>query len=557
MEVFQISSELSAQETSGADLNTAPSGPPPLCLVPQTEATEPLTMAIAQPGFLRLPVELQKEVVEYITSKADLKSLCLTCKEVQFVATPQLYQTMVLHTGQIHSRLTEALHGDNAGLRHVRTLLVREDGQAYDHKTHGAALCHLIHALPKHSLTLFELDTYRPTSMEIIYLLHTRQHRLTNYQLQRLPNVSQARIMTDEADLRSITCLQLYIHSFPSCRRGNHLLQNVPSLKRLGISVAGKYARDHDAFDEVFIEKQSAFLRMLLGTADDGHDYNFAQLQHLTLRGWNFENSDDSRLQHVFASTSELHLVDCAGIYVLLAEHDLSRLVSLSIVRADGTDAEMDHTVQLLESITGLQELQHSATIRRLRVDDYNDNPFYTIDGYYDRSPELLTELCNGCDKLEQLAMSMPEPSPDLWDEAHGLNVLLECLKPLKALKILRLFSHSRMHGIKPNPWEHVRGVTALQPLCTSREADFQQIANRILGALCDSCPNLNALVIDARRTDQDCSDQDVRQFGFLRARQTDICGRVTAVGVPIKAHLIKHYEPCSEILEDHWGPVR
>lgn len=92
------------------------------------------------------------------TSKADLKSLCLTCKELQSVANPLLYQSIVLGTSQLGSALKRALHDANPGLRYVRSLRVYEYPEAYHHKAHGDALCHVLQALPKDALTFFEYD---------------------------------------------------------------------------------------------------------------------------------------------------------------------------------------------------------------------------------------------------------------------------------------------------------------------------------------------------------------------------------------------------------------
>jgi len=77
----------------------------------------------------------------------------------------------------------------------------------------------------------------------------------------------------------------------------------------------------------------------------------------------------------------------------------------------------------------------------------------------------------------------------------------------------------------------------------------MQQLADGIFNELYESCPKFVALVIDQRTLDEHCTTVDVPRSGFLRARQTDICGRTKAVGVPIEPHMIKHYEPCSEIL--------
>lgn len=51
--------------------------------------------------FLDLPVEMQVEIVNYITQPSDLQALCLICKEVSDIATPRLYHRIDLNPTNI------------------------------------------------------------------------------------------------------------------------------------------------------------------------------------------------------------------------------------------------------------------------------------------------------------------------------------------------------------------------------------------------------------------------------------------------------------------------
>lgn len=42
-------------------------------------------------SFLRLPVDLQTEVVNYLSLYSDLKALCLVSKALRIIATPRIY----------------------------------------------------------------------------------------------------------------------------------------------------------------------------------------------------------------------------------------------------------------------------------------------------------------------------------------------------------------------------------------------------------------------------------------------------------------------------------
>ncbi|KAK5125413.1 hypothetical protein LTR85_000522 [Meristemomyces frigidus] len=506
-------------------------------------------MATNTPGMLRLPVELQKEVVENITSKADLKSLCRTCKELQSVATPQLYQSVVLRTSQLKTTLKKAFRANNPGLSHVRSLRVTEQhGEEYQHKFHGLVLCHVLQVLPKSGLKLFEIDTRQAVSLDILFLLRTRQHCLRNCQLQRLLSPSKASIIPDKADLGLITCIQLCLRTRPDCERAGQLLRHATSVQRLDICAAA--------------------------SVDFGNELSAVytpQPQHLTLRAFVLEVADGGYLVSLLTSVVDLVLVDCDDASTLLDMHT-SHLRTIAVVRADDAGSSPHAMADVLDRFVGLEALQvshvtrsshcgfewaslarHGRSLRLLYLDDFAGTETFFSDGEYDRSPKALEKSCKSCGKLEQLAISMPSWRRENWLAAHGLFRFLKCVKHLKVLKSLRLFAlvDGREDNAKVRP-----SSTILRTQNIARRADMQDLADTIFKELSDACPHLTGLVIDARREGQDCSSQTVERFGFVRARLTDICGGTRTIGVPIEPHMIKHHEPCSEIFEDDFGAV-
>jgi hypothetical protein len=75
----------------------------------------------------------------------------------------------------------------------------------------------------------------------------------------------------------------------------------------------------------------------------------------------------------------------------------------------------------------------------------------------------------------------------------------------------------------------------------------LKSTADKTLSTLASSCPKLNVLVLECT------GNYTLNGFtvnAFLRSKQTDLYGHTTIVGVPVKPHMIKHYEPCSDILE-------
>ena len=73
--------------------------------------------------LITLPPELQLAVCEYIFRPSDLKSLCLSCKDLRHAALPRLYHTVMIDLEQCQ---LPALNGfflaHNAGRAYTRTL---------------------------------------------------------------------------------------------------------------------------------------------------------------------------------------------------------------------------------------------------------------------------------------------------------------------------------------------------------------------------------------------------------------------------------------------------
>jgi hypothetical protein len=107
--------------------------------------------------LLSMPLDLHLMVKEYLTSKADLKSLCLTSKQTSALATPRLYKDMVVRPemlllaegerSEIHRLFT--INGEN--MKHVRRLEVLTPRNLLD----ASELCRLLQVIPDNQLECF------------------------------------------------------------------------------------------------------------------------------------------------------------------------------------------------------------------------------------------------------------------------------------------------------------------------------------------------------------------------------------------------------------------
>jgi hypothetical protein len=74
----------------------------------------------------------------------------------------------------------------------------------------------------------------------------------------------------------------------------------------------------------------------------------------------------------------------------------------------------------------------------------------------------------------------------------------------------------------------------------------IKSIVDKAFASLAISCPDLAVIVLATMGN----FSADDGTHSFLRTKQIDLRGETTFIGMPIGHHMIKHYEPCSEILE-------
>ncbi|KAK5685015.1 hypothetical protein LTS10_003090 [Elasticomyces elasticus] len=516
-------------------------------------------MAAPTPGMLRLPTELKVEITTYLTSKADLKALCRTCKELNDIATQPLYENMELMAAALHSTSDTRLHANNPGMRFIRTLSVYEGryGGDYSHDDHGTALCNLIRALPRDSLLCFRLETVKDVRMEIMLLLQTRQRRLTNYQLHHMIAAPTANISPDADDFKHVSSVQLYLGSKNDCSRANLILQNISTVINLEISVSAD-------IDKAWRKNPDMYaMRWVLGK-DATHPGGNVHIKprRLRLKDLKLERAAGELAAVIdFGLVEHWALEDCLTTHALFAELRERRptLRSLTNVRSR-VEGQVPGACNLLLWCTkGLEAIwlcagdktardscdyeaigRHGQTLQTLYLNDLKDEADIFANDVYDRSFADFKEMCKACTQLRQLAVWAPLVHHEWWGDREGLLDFLGCLAHLSKLRTLRLF-------IRIEAMNYIgKDIHVLTLTC-----NVQKLANRVFKELSASCPELVGLVIDARDDYNDCTSCPFRQFGYLRGYQTDACGRTEAVAIDMKPHMIKHHEPFADILDD------
>jgi hypothetical protein len=82
----------------------------------------------------------------------------------------------------------------------------------------------------------------------------------------------------------------------------------------------------------------------------------------------------------------------------------------------------------------------------------------------------------------------------------------------------------------------------------------FTQAASKVFQTLSPSCPAFTTLLFRAQEIDYDASADYL--FGFIRSVRIDDSGDPIYEATAVEPHLLKHYEPCSEILDLDGGIV-
>jgi hypothetical protein len=80
-------------------------------------------------------------------------------------------------------------------------------------------------------------------------------------------------------------------------------------------------------------------------------------------------------------------------------------------------------------------------------------------------------------------------------------------------------------------------------------ERVVKRTVDKIYSSLAANCPHLTVVVlkVDGRTVEM---WEDDGTHPFLRSKQIDLHGQTNVVGMAVEWHMVKHYEPCSEILQ-------
>ncbi|KAK4633129.1 hypothetical protein CLAFUR0_03686 [Fulvia fulva] len=189
--------------------------------------------------LLPLPVELQTAIVEYIPRPSDLKSRCLTCKQLRDVATPKLYHTVILDCHAWRDKCSFLTHS-NLGHQHVKKLTIYDYPEELSVTVQAAANVTIRSALsliPQDALRVIQSPRKLEIEEQTWSVLGARQRKLeeVGMVLNGLQKYTLRSVVeTCFKHLRSLVVLP-YIRTKNDLDIYNRVLSNCRDLKSLNI----------------------------------------------------------------------------------------------------------------------------------------------------------------------------------------------------------------------------------------------------------------------------------------------------------------------------------
>lgn len=131
-------------------------------------------------------------------------------------------------------------------------------------------------------------------------------------------------------------------------------------------------------------------------------------------------------------------------------------------------------------------------------------------------------------------------------------------MRPLRALETLKLTGTVSSGG-----WDKLGNDDEGRPRFTNDYLTLQtnKRADKVFNALAPSCPRFLALVFEYKGVYRYCyqlcgryctcdEEEAMLELAYLRARQVDLYGQWTVVGVRVEPHMVKHHVPYTDVLE-------
>ncbi|KAG9199406.1 hypothetical protein G6514_008565 [Epicoccum nigrum] len=505
--------------------------------------------------FTKLPTDLKTLIIEHINRPTDLKSLCLTSKQLRDISARRLYREVTIDVGSSKdTRLGAFLNPKNIGLPHIRKLdLYLTEVLDKCNQIHQAnfAVRMILELLPENILEKFSWHPWSPFSGDNLVLLYRKQKRL-NWaesiamdrnvldELQKIPDFKE-----QFANVRKIG---LYPDSREVLDYCHFILKHTSKLDKITL---------HASFDDSDVPipdrelNDSSTGPGLITSTIFSHMQPFAKctplaLKEITLQKLGLRYAADSYCKVIdFCTVKSIRIFSCTGTDALFAELSKStklpqRLETLEIKFTDNAEEDGLGAVDgFLCLVSGIEVLtldflnvsnlpaaagvvRHGKTLKQLSIHA----------SCAEECEELVLDyaafsfICKECVLLEQLSVAFPSVSV-LRSKNDSFVNFETCLGDLPNLITLNVTTwpttRPASSKLPRKIYEHLLAGLAQQGFETSTKHAKQQSRRSKLAII--------AFGASDRVYDREDSEN---QFIFVKGRQTDPLGGEKSTAVQI-----------------------
>ncbi|KZM26141.1 uncharacterized protein EKO05_0000470 [Ascochyta rabiei] len=512
---------------------------------------------IPSPDFTTLPTDLKTLVVDHISRPTDLKSLCLTSKQLREITVRRLYRQVTIDVGSSKdTRLGAFLNPKNIGLPHIRKLdLYLTEVLDKCNQIHQAnfAVRMILELLPENILDKFSWHPWSPFSADNLVLLYKKQKRLkwaesialdrhVLDQLQKIPGFKE-----QFANVRKIG---LYPDSREVLEYCHFILKHTSNLDKITL---------HASFEDSDVPipdrelNDSSTGPGLITSTIFSHMQPFAKctplaLKEITLQKLGLRYAADTYCKLIdFRTVKSIRTFTCTGTDALFAELSKStklpqKLDTLEVKLADNPENDglgaLDGFLCLVSGIkvltldySGVNSLPASAGIVR------HGKTLIQLSIHASRAPEecddelvydyaSFSQICKDCTLIEQLSAAFPKVSV-VRPKSESFANFENCLGDLPSLVTLNVTTwpttHPSSSKLPRKIYEHLLAGLAQQGFETSaKHAKAQGRSSKLA---------IVAFGASDRVYDREDSEN---QIIFVKGRQTDPLGNEKSTAVQI-----------------------
>ncbi|KAF4301522.1 hypothetical protein GTA08_BOTSDO10903 [Botryosphaeria dothidea] len=551
-----------------------------------------------------LSIEIWAMVVDYVLRPTDLKSLCLTCKQLHQIAVRNLYREVTLDVGSTADlNLGAFLNPRNIGLHYIRRLHIYlaevEEKRNQLQQAHFAVRM-ILEFLPENILERFSWHPWQPFSADNLLLLYRKQRQMTWLEGISLDkNILEQ--LENSDDLKRIAehtrTLGLYPDSGEVLDLCNILLQKNKKVDKLIVNASFHPAMSSFSPRELHDSSTGPGLitSRLFGHMIPLEHCKPLALTELTLQNVHLRYSAETWCRAIkFSALKKLAIFDCPGACTLFAELSKptklpSNLETLEFKHEDNRESDALHALDnFLCLVTGLKAItidisnvkelpaaagiiRHGKTLKLLNV---HANAADLLEDEYVYGSMDFEAICRECSELEQMSIGFPATSivADKSDSFSAFESALNYLPKLVALNITTWPKNGSTLG-SPLP----RNIYALlvqnvaqsilyshhpvQPHHDDAHSDTDSIITAVEhhhhhGHSHHHHPrssHLNLIAFgstDAQTAAHPVDEARATQLIFVKGRQVGPFGEEAPLAVGVKGRLRGYVEPRSEVLD-------